>query len=333
LQKNRKTMKVLGVGNALVDVMTMIPDDNFLTGLGLPKGSMQLVDKQKSDEVMQAISGLETRITSGGSAANTINGLASMKVETGFIGTLGRDELGNKFISDFHKNKVAPHVSYSETHSGKAIALVSPDGERTFATYLGAAVEMGPDQMSAEIFSRYNIVHIEGYLLQNYDLIEAAVKRALSLGVHTSLDLASFNVVDEHKDFLLQLIPKNIDILFANEEEAHALTGLQPEEAVLAMGEMVPLAIVKTGSKGSLIYDRKSVTTVNAVPSQCIDTTGAGDLYASGFLYGMILGEELSECGRFGSVLAGHVIRVIGAKIHDHHWNDIFHLIHFQNLK
>lgn len=326
-------MKVLGVGNALVDVMTILPDDKFLDHLGLPKGSMQLVDKDKSDSIIKEISGLETRISSGGSAANTINGLAAMKVETGFIGTLGRDELGTRFISDFHNNDVATHITYSDTHSGKAIALVSPDGQRTFATYLGAAIEMGPDQMSAEIFSQYQIVHIEGYLLQNYDLIEAAVKRALSHGVHTSLDLASFNVVEEHKDFLLRLIPKNIDILFANEEEALALTGLPPEEAVLSMGEMVPLAVVKTGAKGSLIFDRRTVTRVDAIPSQCVDTTGAGDLYASGFLYGMILGEELGECGRFGSVLAGHVIKVIGAKIHENHWNDIFQQIHFQNLK
>ncbi len=326
-------MKVLGVGNALVDVMTVLPDDKFLDRLGLPKGSMQLVDKDKSDSILNEISGFETKISSGGSAANTINGLAAMKVETGFIGTLGKDELGTRFISDFISNNVAPHITYSDTHSGKAIALVSPDGQRTFATYLGAAIEMGPDQMTDDIFSQYQIVHIEGYLLQNYDLIESAVKRALSHGVQTSLDLASFNVVEEHKDFLLRLIPKNIDILFANEEEAFALTGLLPEEAVIAMGEMVPLAVVKTGAKGSLIYDRQTLTRVDAIPSQCVDTTGAGDLYASGFLYGMIMGEDLGECGRYGSVLAGHVIKVIGAKIHENHWNDIFQQIQVQNLK
>ena len=333
MQSNNKKMKVLGVGNALVDIMVRIPDDSLLDTLKLPKGSMQLVDKQKSDEIIQGISSVETRITSGGSAANTINGLASMKVGTGFIGTLGKDEMGSKFISDFQKNQVVPHISYSETHSGKAVVFVSPDGQRTFATYLGAAIEMGPDQMSADIFSNYNIVHIEGYLLQNYDLIEAAMKRALSQKVRTSLDLASFNVVEDHKDFLLQLIPNNIDILFANEDEARALTGLEPEEAVLAMGEMVPLAIVKTGAKGSLIYDRKTVTSVEAIPSECIDTTGAGDLYAAGFLYGMIQGKELSKCGAFGSVLAGNVIGVVGAKIHDHHWGNLLDSFHVEEIK
>jgi sugar/nucleoside kinase (ribokinase family) len=316
-------MKVLGIGNALVDIMVSLPDDEFLKQHHLPRGSMQLVDNELSEKILQSVSEFRTRIASGGSAANTINGLAGLGVETGFIGCLGRDEVGKHFLRDFEKNKVNPHIIYSSTHSGKAIALVSPDGERTFATHLGAAVELGPDDISDEIVAYYNILHIEGYLLQNYDLIESAVHKAISKGVLISLDLASYNVVEQHVEFLKQLIPGKIDILFANEEEAHALTGEQPENAIRVMGEMVPLSVVKTGAKGSMIYDRKDVSYIDALKSKCIDTTGAGDLYATGFLFGLITGQNLHECGRYGSVMAGHVIREIGARIADKDWSSI----------
>ena len=322
-------MKVLGIGNALVDIMVSLPDDSFLKDHNLPKGSMQLVDKETSDRILHAAQKFETRITSGGSSANTINGLSRLGVETGFVGILGEDDFGRHFISDFEKNQVLPHIRYSKSDSGRALALVSPDGERTFATYLGAAIELGAPHIDNNVFSAYNILHIEGYLLQNYELVEKAVQTAMGNGVHVSLDLASFNVVEDHLDFLRSFIPKKVDILFANEEEAKALTGEEPEGALRIMSEMVPLSIVKTGASGSMIFDRNEIVKVEAIPSVCRDTTGAGDLYASGFLFGLILGENMAECGRYGSVLAGHVIEVIGAKIHDNQWKQIYELLHF----
>jgi len=321
-------MKVLGIGNALVDIMITLPDDDFLVQHQLPRGSMQLVDKDRSDRIMKSVSGFPTTIASGGSAANTINGLARLGVETGFIGSLGKDELGNHFINDFLKNEVIPHISYSESHSGKAIAMVSPDGERTFATYLGAAIELNASHIDEAVMSEYNIVHIEGYLLQNYALIEEAITKAMGKGVIVSLDLASYNVVEQHIDFLKRLIPGRVDILFANEEEALALTGATEEEALKSMAKMVPLSVLKTGARGSMIFDRKEITYVNALPSECKDTTGAGDLYAAGFLYGMIMGESLAECGRYGSLLSGHVIREIGAKISESNWKNIFNQLY-----
>lgn len=321
-------MRILGIGNALVDIMVSLPDDSFLVDHKLPRGSMQLVDKDVSDKILQSITDFPVRITSGGSAANTINGLARLGVDTGFIGRLGKDEPGKQFISDFHKNNVYPHISYSETHSGKAIALISPDGERTFATYLGAAVELGASDISDNVMTHYDLVHIEGYLLQNYDLIERAVYNAVENGVRVSLDLASYNVVSEHIDFLRKLIPGKVHILFANEEESLALTGEKPENALLCMAEMAPISILKTGAKGSMIHDRHKITYVNALPSDCKDTTGAGDLYAAGFLYGLISGKNMDICGRYGSILSGHVIRVIGAKIQEDHWPPIIQTLH-----
>ncbi len=324
-------MKVLGIGNALVDIMVILPDDTFLQKHNLPRGSMQLVDSYISEQILLSVSGLPVRITSGGSAANTINGLAGLGIETGFVGCLGNDKYGNQFLNDFEKNNVNAHIIYSETPSGKAIALISPDGERTFATHLGAAIELNPDKIREDIFSQYNILHIEGYLLQNYDLIEHVVFLAMRKGMQVSLDLASYNVVEQHHEFLKKLIPGNVDILFANEEEAFALTGEQPYQALQMMGEMVPLSVVKIGAKGSMIFDRRKIENIDAISSFCKDTTGAGDLYATGFLFGLITGENLRECGRYGSVLAGHVIRDIGARIADEHWHSINKMLFTDN--
>lgn len=317
-------MKVIGIGNALVDIMTSINDDNFLVSQNLPKGSMQLVDKETSDKLMAAISAFDTKIASGGSAANTINGLAKMNIQTGFLGKLGHDELGKHFIKDLTDNKVTPHISYSDSLSGKAIALVSPDGERTFATFLGAAVEMTADDIKDDLFDSYNILHIEGYLLQNYELIEKAVSLAKKKGLKVSLDLASYNVVESNLDFLNKLIPNNVDILFANEEESKAFIGLEPERAVVEIGKMVPMSIVKIGANGSLVFTNNEITKISAIKSDCIDTTGAGDLYAAGFIYGLSKNCALSDCGRIGSLLSGNVIKVIGAKMHTEMWEEIY---------
>jgi sugar/nucleoside kinase (ribokinase family) len=320
-------MKVLGIGNALVDIMVQLPDDNFLHTHQLPKGSMQLVDKKRSDSILQTTLSFPKRIASGGSSANTINGLARLGVQTGFIGSLGEDEMGKHFLSDFEQNNVQAHISLSNNVSGTALALVSHDGERTFATHLGASIEVGAKDIDAHVLSLYDIVHIEGYLLQNYELIETAVHVSKQNNLKVSLDLASFNVVEEHIEFLKKLLPGNIDFLFANEEEAKALTGLNPQEAVIAMGKYAPISVVKIGSKGSYIYDGKETHHIDAIDSICIDTTGAGDLYASGFLYGYVQNKDLKTCGRYGSILAGHVIRVIGAKIEKEQWNSIISLL------
>jgi sugar/nucleoside kinase (ribokinase family) len=316
-------MKVLGIGNALVDIMVSIKDDIFLNDNNLPKGSMQLVNKEISEKILKSASNYPNQIASGGSAANTINGLARLGVKTGFIGMLGKDEMGQRFIDDFKKNNVTPHITYSETHSGKAIALVSPDSERTFATDLGAAIELNSSNIKPEIISNYKLIHIEGYLLQNYDLIESTIKQAKANGLKISLDLASFNVVEQNIDFLKKLIPGNIDILFANEEESYSLTRQNPEKAIYTMAEMVPLSIIKIGPKGSIIFNRENLINIEAIKTNCIDTTGAGDLYASGFIYGLLTNKTLDICGYYGSLLASKVISIIGAKIDEEQWNDI----------
>ncbi len=198
--------RVLGMGNALVDIMTNLEDDAILEQFNLPKGSMQLVDHEYSNMVNEGTNHLKKQIASGGSAANTIHGLARLGIDTGFIGKVGNDDFGRFFKTDMESIGINPLLLSGNSATGKAIALISPDSERTFATYLGAAVELSADDILVEHFVNYDFFHIEGYLVQNHALIERAVKVAKQNGLKITLDMASYNVVEENLDFLHMIL-------------------------------------------------------------------------------------------------------------------------------
>ncbi len=312
--------KVLGLGNALVDILVQIDDDNFLAAHNLPKGSMQLVDAITSAKILTATEKFKKQQVSGGSAANTINGLAQLGVSCGYIGCIGEDETASFFRNDMETRNIQAILHKGTQPSGVALALVSKDSERTFATQLGSAIEMSADKLKAEDFAAYDYFHIEGYLLQNHELIEKAVMLAKKNGLKVSLDLASYNIVEENIEFLLPLIQNYVDILFANEEEAKAFTGKEPEEALEELSNLVEIAVVKVGKNGSLIKrgnERIKIQAIKAIP---IDTTGAGDLYASGFLYGLIHDYPLEKAAKIGSLLAGNVVEVMGPKMQEDRW-------------
>ena len=338
--------KVLGLGNALVDIMTRLDHDDYLPQFGLPKGSMTLVDAHRSHKIYDETIHLEKTVRSGGSAANTIHGLANLGVETGFIGKIGTDEMGKVFHDDMVNAGINAHLSQSHTSTGRAIALISPDTERTFATYLGAAIELSRHDLSSELFSQYDIFHIEGYIVQNHSLLEDTLKLAQMMGLKISLDLASYNVVDQHREFLEEMLKEYVDIVFANEDEARSLTGHEPAGALEKLAKLCDIAVVKVGKEGSLVGSRRSEVggqrsavssqrsavvgrrfEIGAIPVKSIDTTGAGDLYASGFLYGMVQGYSLEKCGRIGAILAGKVIEVIGPKLDEKGWQDVKRMI------
>jgi sugar/nucleoside kinase (ribokinase family) len=324
--------KVLGLGNALVDIMTQLDHDDYLPQFGLPKGSMTLVDAHRSHKIYDETIHLEKTVRSGGSAANTIHGLANLGVETGFIGKIGTDEMGKIFHDDMVNAGINAHLSQSHTSTGRAVALISPDTERTFATYLGAAIELNRHDLSSELFSQYDIFHIEGYLVQNHSLLEDTLKLARMMNLKISLDLASYNVVDQNRDFLEEMLKEYVDIVFANEDEARSLTGLEPAEALGRLSKLCEIAVVKVGKEGSLVSGRRSAVggqryEIGVIPVKSIDTTGAGDLYASGFLYGMVNGYSLDKCGKIGAILAGKVIEVIGPKIDAQVWKEVKRMI------
>ncbi len=319
--------KVLGIGNALVDIMTMLPDDSTLETFSLKKGSMQLSEKDFSDQINDATIDFEKSQSSGGSAANTIHGLASLGVPTGYIGKVGDDEFGVFFSNDMKAHSIQPFMLKGKTETGRAIALISPDSERTFATYLGAAIELADIDLNADQFKDYKYLHIEGYLVLNQLLMNKAAQLAKENNMKISLDLASFNVVEDNLEFLKEYLKNNVDIVFANEEEAKAFTGKEPEEALHDMAEQSEIAVVKIGKNGSLVKSNNKVYKIDPLKAKAIDTTGAGDLYASGFLYGLAKKLPLDECGRIGSICASKVIEIIGSKMTDNTWDEIRSLI------
>jgi len=306
-----------------VDVMTILPGDDFLREISIPKGSMQLIDMTTMQQIMEKTSGFRQTISTGGSAANTIHGLAQMGISTGFIGSVGQDEFGSFFSEDLTKSQISPYLNYSPQPTGRAIAMITPDSERTFTTYLGASIELSPEMLKKDYFEGYRFFHVEGYLVQDHNLLEQALSMAASYQMTISLDLASYNVVEQNLNFLKKILHQYVDVVFANEEEARAFTGNDPEEALSLLGEMCKIVVVKTGKKGSLVRHQEGVDKIEPIPVESIDTTGAGDLYASGFLFGMCHGLPFRRCGEIGSLLAGRVIETVGSKMTDETWSQI----------
>lgn len=315
--------QILGIGNALVDVMTMINDDSILEKFGLPKGSMQLVDKVKSELVKSETVNFTKTLTSGGSAANTIHGLAMLGLKTGFIGSIGRDELGDFFENDMKNAGINTMLSRRNTVTGTAIAIISSDFERTFATYLGAAIELAASDLNPDQFAGYDILYLEGYLILNKQLVETACRMAKDNNMQIALDLASYNVVDSNLADFKEIIEKYVDIVFANEEEARSFTGKPPEEALNSLSQICEVAVIKVGSEGSWIKRGEEVIKIGTDKVSVHDTTGAGDLYASGFLYGYSLNQSLEVCGLYGSLLAGKVIEILGARMDNNRFAEI----------
>lgn len=315
--------KVLGIGNALVDIMTKLPDDSTLDKFSLRKGSMQLSEKDFADKINNETANFDKSQSSGGSAANTIHGLANLGAATGYIGKVGKDEFGEFFSNDMKAHGIEPFMLKSATDTGMAVALISPDSERTFATYLGAAVELSDSDLNSNQFKGYKYLHIEGYLALNHDLMLKAAELAKENNLKISIDMASFNVVEDNLEFLKDYVKNYVDIVFANEEEAKAFTGKEPEEALNIIAEQCDIAVVKIGSKGSMVKSDGKTYQVEPFKANSIDTTGAGDLYASGFLYGLSNNLPLEKCGSIGSLCASKVIQVIGSKMSNETWAEI----------
>jgi len=316
--------KVLGLGNALVDILVRIDDDALLRSLDLPKSCMTLVDARQINAILKKISGLGMQETCGGSAANTISGLARLGVGTGYIGKIGHDPYGEFFAAEMKRHGTDAHMFYGASQTGRALGLITPDSERTFATFLGAAVELEPTDLSPELFRGYDYFHIEGYMVQNHPLVGTALRLAKEAGLEVSLDLASHNVVRENLDFLQDMVARYVDIVFANEDESMAFSGEKtPHEALVTISPRCRIAVVKLGKRGSLVKHKDELHEIGCIPADAIDTTGAGDLYASGFLYGLIQGYPLPVCGRIGSLLSGKVVEVVGAKLDEAKWLEV----------
>jgi len=315
--------RILGIGNALVDILTLIENDQILEKFELPKGSMQLVNGDKSNKLNEGTNSCMKTRSSGGSAANTIHGLAMLGIDTGFIGSIGRDDTGDFFEQDMKDAGVNTLLIRRNSVTGTSVVLVSPNYERTMATHLGAAVELNPDDISPLLFHGYDILYLEGYLINNFPLIEKVCIVAKENKMKVALDLASYNVVESYLNSFKEIVNKYVDILFANELEAEAYTGISSEHALPFLSDSSEVVIFKVGANGSWLKKGNETVKIDAYPVICNDTTGAGDLYASGFLYGYALGLDLEKCGLIGSLMAGKVIEILGARMDMGKFNEI----------
>lgn len=321
--------RIIGIGNALTDMLISLSGDEVLSQYQLDKGSMSLVDNQFQTDILKAVAGLPHSLSLGGSAGNTIRTMARLGTEVGFIGKVGEDSTGDFYIQALRNVGVEPFILRSEHSSGKCLSLISADGERTLVTHLGAAADLQAEDVDAAVFDGYDALYIEGYLVQDHDLIRTTMARAKQHGLKVAIDLASFNVVRENREFLHDLVERYVDIIFANEEEAYEFSGRRDAmEALLYIGKMCELTVVKTGIRGALIKRGDEIVEVGIMAAaKRVDTTGAGDFYAAGFLTALCEGLSLRQCGTIGAITAGKVIEIVGTTLSEEAWNEIETLI------
>ena len=321
--------RIIGIGNALTDVLVNLSDDEVIRRFGFTRGGMHLVDSQVQKSISEDLAELPHTLSMGGSAANTIRALAKLGCETGFVGKVGSDRTGDYYVRALENLRVRATILRGDSHSGRCVSLVSNDGERTMVTYLGAAVELTADELSPEVFDGFDCLYIEGFLVQDRDLIEGAVKMAKMCGLKIAIDLACANVVAQNYDFLRGLVEAHIDILFANEQEAEAFTHeKEPLAAIDHLSRFCDTVVVKVGPKGAYIWYDGEITHVGIMDeARRIDSTGAGDFYAAGFLYGLSQGMTIRQCGTIGAVTAGRVIEVVGTTFSEEVWDDITGLV------
>ena len=306
---------IIGIGSALVDVTVQV-DDSFLEAEKLPKGGMTLVDAKRSRELLDRFPHHQKALSPGGATANVMASFAHCGGRAGFIGKVGNCELGAYFKTATEKAGVEFLMLTSDTTpTGIGMTFITPDGQRTFATYLGAAVEMSPDDLSPGLLGRAPILHLEAYLVFNRELISFILDAAESNGQRISIDLSSFDTVKENLDFLEQMAQRKLDILFANEDESHAFTGLPPRESLGVFSRLCDVAVVKEGALGSHIAQGSHQVYMPARNVIVVDTNGAGDAYAGGVLYGLCCGMSLAACGHIGTNAGALAVSQQGARL------------------
>ncbi len=313
-----RLLDVVGIGNAIVDVLANA-DDDLLIKQGMTKGAMTLIDADRA-EALYSVMGAAIEV-SGGSAANTIAGLASLGARAGFMGKIGNDQLGGIFRHDIQANGVVFETpsAKSATPTARCLIFVTPDAQRTLNTYLGACIEFGPEDVDATLVAHSKVTYLEGYLWDPPAAKAAflkAAKVARDAGRKVALSLSDAFCVERHRAEFRELLTQHVDILFANEAEICSLWQVDNFDAALqATRGKCEIAALTRSARGSVILAGQEVHIVDAARvHQVVDTTGAGDLYAAGFLYGLTGGREPYDCGRIGAIAAAEVIGHYGAR-------------------
>jgi hypothetical protein len=309
---------VYGVGNALVDIQAQVTDE-VLERLRFPKGAMTLVDEETQQRVLGHLDGASISRCAGGSAANTIIGVSDFGGNAAYAGKVGDDELGEFFLSDMRKLGVTIEVPPSQGHTGTCVVLITDDAQRTMLTSLGVSATLGPEDIDEQEIAKAKYVYVEGYLFTGESQKAAALK-AIKLAKQNDVKVA-FTVSDPfliksfHDEFW-ELIEGPIDLLFCNVEEARSLTGLtDPIDCAQAIHKHAPNVALTLGSNGSLLMHEGEALPIEGVSVEAIDTTGAGDMYAAGVLYGITCGLTWKTAGHVASHAAARVVTQLGARL------------------
>ncbi len=315
-----KTLDVVGIGNAIVDVIVQA-EEGFLDDHGLTKGTMALVDEAVAESLYASVGpGLET---SGGSAANTLAGIAQLGGRAAFIGRVRDDQLGEIFAHDIRsvgaRFETPPAVEGPAT--ARCLILVTPDAQRTMCTYLGASVGLDPRDLDLDLVRQARVLYLEGYLWDSDEAKQAflaAAEVARASGGEVALSLSDAFCVDRHRESFQELVDGHVDLLFANEMEITSLYGVDRfEEAAAEVRGRCRVAALTRSEQGSMLLRGEETLTIPPYRlGELVDTTGAGDLYAAGFLHGYTRGESLERCGRLGSLCAGQVVTQLGPRPH-----------------
>ena len=305
------------IGNAIVDIIAQTTDE-ILKKLQIQKGAMQLIDKETSDNLLKNIK--DPTIISGGSAANSAVGFSLFGGKASFIGQTGLDEFGDLFSNDINNSGVyfEKNISKDLGQTSKSIILVTPDAERSMNTFLGASVNFNLDSINEDIINNSKLIYIEGYLFDQGDAKKAiyhCCRLAKSNNVKIALSLSDLFCVDRHRDEFLALILEFVDIIFANESEIKSLFQSNLQDSITKIKNYVEIGAITLGAKGSIVFKKQNQYNVKSSNvKKIVDTTGAGDLFASGFLFGLIKKLPIEECGTLGSKAAAEIIAYYGAR-------------------
>jgi len=314
----KKKIDLVGIGNAIVDIITNI-DDEFLKRNLLEKGSMNLINLENSDKILKEC-GITKQI-SGGSAANTVVSLANLGNNVEFIGRIKNDKYGNFFSKDIKESGALFNSEFVQTRESSAhsIILITPDAQRTMCTYLGASTEFEPTNINYESIKISKYLYLEGYLWDS-ELAKQAFIKAAKIAKESKtkiiLSLSDSFCVDRHRESFLNLINDFVDILFCNEEELKSLFKVfDLEKCKIEIKSLCELTAITLGEKGSLIVNRNETELIKPfIFGKAIDTTGAGDIFAGGFIHGLINNLSLNDCGQIGSICAGHIVTQTGSR-------------------
>lgn len=317
-------IRVLGLGSPIIDQIFKV-DEDFIKGIEGEKGGSMALDIHTLNSIC-----LKTKQDSpplpGGSAANTIIGLSQLGTKCSLVGMIGKDEMGKQYTQRIQNLNVTPLFATSESQpTARVISLVTPDGQRTMRSFLGATSEMSSKNLSADYFKGIHLLHCEGYSLYNENgmLTRKALELAKAEGVRVSIDLASFELVRRYRPLLEDLLKDYVDIVFCNEDEAKEFHQNSIEDVCQYLASLCDIAVLMLGPKGCYVQQGTTRIFVKTNPVQCRDATGAGDLFASGFLHRILRGYSLKECCELGHTLGREIVQVFGAQLPDSKWKEL----------